>query len=108
MCRLMLVLVIAFSQNVIRNKCEQLTVTSHRSKMLHGHTFRKISNTKMTECLQYCLSDCLCLSFQICHNECQLCSSSKDLTPMDWKEKQDCMAFEFWKNATENEVREYS
>ena len=101
--RLMLAMVISCCQTVIEG--EKLSVTSHRYKMLHDHTFRNISNIKMTECLQSCLSDCLCLSFQICHNECQLCSSNKDLTPNDWTENPDCVAFEFWKNETENEVR---
>ena len=31
----------------------------------------------MTECLQHCLSDCYCQSFQICEKKCQLCCERK-------------------------------
>ena len=33
----------------------------------------------IADCLEHCLQDCRCQSFQICHNtKCQLCSSHKN------------------------------
>ena len=37
---------------------------------------RNITNSKIDECLEQCLTDCSCLSFQICGTACQLLSTT--------------------------------
>ena len=39
----------------------------------------KITSGNIAECLEHCLENCRCQSFQICNNtKCQLCSSNKE------------------------------
>ena len=46
----------------------------------------------IADCLEHCLQDCRCQSFQICQNtKCQLCSSHKEENSSLFHEKEDCV-----------------
>ena len=76
-----------------------LTVQSHLNQALYGHSFLNISGITQKTCLERCLANCLCLSFQVCGNteagSCQLCSSNKYLKPQAMRESKGCTSFNF-------------
>ena len=53
----------------------KVDIHSYHNQALYGFSYRNITTSSMQECLQHCLSDCLCQTFQICGNTCQLCSN---------------------------------
>ena len=68
------------------------------NKVLYGHSFINISGiTAMENCLEHCLANCFCLSFQICEDEaeCQLCSSNKYLNSQTMQQSQGCTSYNF-------------
>ena len=68
------------------------------NKVLYGHSFINISGiTAKENCLEHCLANCLCLSFQICDDEaeCQLCSSNKYLNSQTMRQSQGCTSYNF-------------
>ena len=79
--------------------CGRLLVHSHLNQALYGHSFLNISGETMKNCLERCLANCLCLSFQVCVNatslSCQLCSSNKYLKPQAMSERKGCTNFHF-------------
>ena len=51
-----------------------------------------IKNGNIAECLEHCLQDCQCQSFQICQNtKCQLCSSHKEENSSLLHDKDGCV-----------------
>ena len=75
-----------------------LIVESDLNRALYGHSFLNISRITMQDCLERCLANCLCLSFQLCGNtlvSCQLCSSNKYLKPTEIRESKSCTSFNF-------------
>ena len=94
----MLVSVILFQQYFITTMAREsgkLEVRSFHNEILYGYSYRNFTTSSMQECLQHCISDCLCQSFQICENTCELCSTTKRLTPDAVQEKIGCNRFEF-------------
>lgn len=74
----------------------QLQVHSYHNQILYGFSYRNITTSSMQECLQHCLSDCLCQSFQMCGNTCQLCSTTGGITSAAIRhESIGCNRFEF-------------
>ena len=71
-----------------------------------GHSFFNISGMTMANCLEHCLANCLCLSFQICGNtsECQLCFSNKYLNPHAMRQFEGCTSYNF-RNKDKVEVK---
>ena len=68
------------------------------NKVLYGHSFINISGiTAMQNCLEHCLANCFCLSFQICDDvaECQLCSSNKYLNSQTMQQSKGCTSYNF-------------
>ena len=67
------------------------------NKMLYGHSLVNISGLTMENCLERCLQNCLCLSFQMCAdaNECQLCSSNKYLNSHAMQKRNGCTSYNF-------------
>ena len=52
----------------------------------------KITSGSIADCLEHCLEDCRCQSFQICQNtKCQLCSSHKEENSSLLHEKDGCI-----------------
>ena len=49
----------------------------------------------MQQCLQHCLANCSCLSFQILGKQCQLCNSSKYLNPEAVHKHEEGSSFNF-------------
>ena len=43
----------------------KLEVHSFHNEILYGYNYRNFATSSMQECLQHCISDCLCQSFQI-------------------------------------------
>ena len=78
----------------------QLKIHSYYNQALHGFSYSNITTSSMQECLQHCLSDCLCQTFQICGNTCQLCSNltgsnAGQLNSTAIRENIGCNRFEF-------------
>ena len=78
----------------------QLKIHSYHNQALYGFSYRNITASSMQECLQHCLSDCLCQTFQICGNTCQLCSNltgsnAGQLNSTAIRENIGCNRFEF-------------
>ena len=67
-----------------------------RNRMLYGHSFLNLSGITMENCLEHCVKNCLCLSFQICDDttKCQLCSSNKYLKPHAMQASQGCINYD--------------
>lgn len=76
-----------------------LIVQSHLNQALYGHSFLNISGITQKECLERCLANCFCLSFQVYGDtnagSCQLCSSNKHLKPQAMREFKGCTSFNF-------------
>ncbi|XP_028391151.1 sushi, von Willebrand factor type A, EGF and pentraxin domain-containing protein 1-like [Dendronephthya gigantea] len=76
-------------------------ITSDKNKALQGHC--DIFNTttaNIGKCLQLCLGNCSCKSFQLCHlydgkTECQLCSSDKHSHPAAMTDNENCSTYNF-------------
>ena len=77
----------------------QLEVHSYHDQRLLGECYHNITTSLMQECLQHCLSDCLCKSFQICGGTCQLCSNTGKFQAKIKSKSLGCNRFEFekWK-----------
>lgn len=92
-----LVFVIFFKQSccTIVRQASQLEIRSYE-EIFDGFSYRNLTASSMEDCLQHCLSDCLCQSFQICGNSCQLCSTKATLLPTaKRRESNSCKRFEF-------------
>lgn len=64
------------------NRKSQFTIKVDKNKAF-GKSFQSatfnITSGNIAECLERCLENCRCQSFQICENtKCQLCSSHKE------------------------------
>ena len=61
-------------------EARNVIIHSHHNKILVGHSYRNISHVDQTKCLEHCLKDCLCRSFQTClaDQHCQLSNSSAE------------------------------
>ena len=74
-------------------------IKSDKNKALHGHCdIFNTTTTNIGKCLQLCLGNCLCKSFQLCHlndekTECHLCSSDKYLHPAAMKDNENCSTY---------------
>ena len=81
-------------------------IQSDKNKVLDGHCI--ISNattTRIGQCLQLCLANCLCKSFQLCHQtECHLCSSNKYLHPAAMKYNENCSTFNFEREVSKEDL----
>ena len=77
----------------------QFTINSEKDKAMdENYVFKTlVMDRKIIDyCLEQCLQDCLCMSFQICHmTECQLCSSNKYKDPSALQSKKGCTNFVF-------------
>lgn len=86
----------------------ELLVQSDLGKALYGHRFFNISNVTMENCLQRCLENCVCLSFQICAGKemtkCHLYSSNKYLKQSAIRKKKGCVIYSFG-NPEKREVK---
>lgn len=85
---------------VIGNRGSGVMVNSDLNKVLYGHSFLNITGITAINCLERCLANCLCLSFQVCHGNdasvsCQLCSSNKYIKPHAMRECKGCTSFNF-------------
>ena len=60
----------------------QFTIQADKDKAFSQSCLIKtftIKNGNIADCLEHCLKNCRCQSFQVCQNEkCQLCSSHKE------------------------------
>ena len=53
-------------------------------RVLTGHAFQNLTMKTVMECFLACFENCLCLSFQMCHEkECQLLSSNQFQSKLD-------------------------
>ena len=107
-----LVTVISFQICQLRagNYQAEMSLKMERNKALFGHSFLNISGLTMPDkCLEHCLKNCLCMSFQICDDtiECQLCLANKYLKPLEMKPSQGCTNYDFG-NREETEVKNQS
>ena len=74
--------VLSYTMALNFNNQPQITLKAEKNKAFNGSclfsTFN-IKSGKIADCLEHCLENCRCQSFQICHEtECQLCSSHKE------------------------------
>ena len=69
-----------------------IIVHSHHNKILVGHSYRNISLVNPSKCLEHCLKDCLCRSFQTCPDDlhCQLSDSSSKLDSNSLQDSREC------------------
>ena len=65
------------------------TVVGNFNKAVLGHSFRNVSGLPMKDCMEHCIADCSCRSFQICDNQCQLCSTN------EFRHHKECTAYSF-------------
>ena len=84
----------------VSNPGRGVIIQSDLNKALYGHSFRNITGITKKNCLERCLADCSCLSFQLCHGigvpvSCQLCSSNKYLKRQAMRECKACTSFNF-------------
>ena len=83
----------------------QLKLQSYQNEILYGFTNSNNTDSSVAKCLENCIMNCACLSFQICGDTCQLCSSTKALSsPTSVQYREGCTRFEF-ENITELLVR---
>ncbi len=73
----------------------QITLKAENNKAFNGSclfaTF-KIKSGNLADCLEHCLENCRCQSFQICHGtKCQLCSSHKEENSSLLHDKDGCV-----------------
>ena len=75
----------------------KLMVQGEVNKVMYGYSFLNISGMTMAKCLEYCLANCLCLSFQICGHtsECQLCTANKYSNPHAMRQFEGCTSYNF-------------
>ncbi len=79
----------------IFNSQPQITLKAENNKAFNGSclfaTF-KIKSGNIADCLEHCLKNCRCQSFQICHEtKCQLCSSHKEENSSLLHDKDGCV-----------------
>ncbi len=73
----------------------QVRLHGYQNEILYGFVYSNITDSSIPKCLQHCLLNCMCLSFQICGNTCQLCSSTKKLnSPTSVRYIEGCTRFE--------------
>ena len=60
---------------------KKLVVNRYRNEILNGYIYTTITSLGHKRCLESCVEDCRCLSFQVCgfSNDCKLSNSSKTL-----------------------------
>ena len=76
-----------------------MKLRSYQNEILYGFIHGNITDTTVSKCLEDCLMNCMCLSFQICDNTCQLCSSTKELSSASAiRHVEGCTQFEFEKH----------
>ena len=95
-----LFLVFALNSHVPAITARNVAVNMYRNKVLIGYNYRNITSLDGKRCLEYCLGDCRCLSFQVCSSsygqDCQLLNSSKILTnDFGVEDRTNCDHFEF-------------
>lgn len=75
----------------------KVIVNRHHNKVLVGYSYHNITSLGPKKCLEFCLADCRCLSFQICaaSQDCQLSSSTKLLNRSSFQDSKDCDYIEF-------------
>ena len=93
-----LILVIALLQILffVFIQTSNIHLNTKRGIALYGYSFLNITNSTPTNCLESCLEQCRCLSFQMCKNtECQLCSSTMELKTPSTRPTKDCIYLDF-------------
>ena len=72
----------SFNKALMLNSQPPFTIKAEKSKAADESCLFATFNTKtgnIADCLERCLENCRCQSFQICQNtKCQLCSSHKE------------------------------
>ena len=72
----------SFNKALMLNSQPQFTIKSEKNKAADESNLFATFNTKtgnIADCLERCLENCRCQSFQICQNtKCQLCSSHNE------------------------------
>ena len=74
-------LIFGLNSRVPVSTARNVVVNRFRNKVLIGYNYRTIISLGQKRCLESCLADCRCLSFQVCgsSHDCQLSNSSKTL-----------------------------
>ncbi len=79
----------------IFNSQPQITLKAENKKAFNGSCLFATFNIKsgnIPDCLEHCLENCRCQSFQICHEtKCQLCSSHKEENSSLLHDKDGCV-----------------
>ena len=91
------VIVLFQIQSLTEGYDAKLMVQGEANKAMHGYSFFNISGMTMANCLEHCLANCLCLSFQICGHtsECQLCTANKYSNPHAMRQFEGCTSYNF-------------
>ena len=87
--------VLSYTKASIVNSQPQITLKAEKNKAFNGSclfaTFN-IESGNIADCLEHCLKNCRCQSFQICHEtKCQLCSSHKEENSSLLHDKDGCV-----------------
>ena len=79
------------------NTAGKVTVNRYKNKVLVGYSYRNITSLNHKKCLEFCLADCRCLSFQICaaSQDCQLSSSTKLVNRSAFQDSEHCDYMDF-------------
>ena len=79
----------------IFNSQPQITLKAENNKAFDEScliTTFEIKSGNIADCLEHCLENCRCQSFQICHEtKCQLCSSHKEENSSLLRDKEGCV-----------------
>ena len=85
----------AYTAELVSNRLPRIILKAEKSKAFDNFFLVKTLNMKsgnIAECLEHCLQDCRCQSFQICQNtKCQLCSSHKEENSSLLHDKDGCV-----------------
>lgn len=89
---------LGINSHVPISAARNVAVNRYQNKVLTGYNYRTITSLDYKRCLEFCLGDCRCLSFQVCgfFHDCQLSNSSKTLNDRSAVEDStSCDHFEF-------------
>ena len=86
---------VSYTEASMFNSQPKFILKAENNKAFDNSSLVKTFNMKsesIAECLEHCLQDCRCQSFQICQNtKCQLCSSHKEENSSLPHEKKGCV-----------------
>ena len=104
-----MILILIFLKLSLYIEARNVIIHSHHNKILVGHSYRNISHVDQTKCLEHCLKDCLCRSFQICpaDQHCQLSNYSAEFDSRLLQDSQGCDYSDFEYHGTA-EVTQYT